>query len=505
LSSAYEVASGSQTIPLTVTTNPGAIDAWADQITNDIGQIPHDATIQITDGEMTVSDEVDGVIVDKEVLSQILNNAIVTMQPYRGTLPTVQKTAAIRRSDIEPQIAQVETMLNGPVKLVYKSKRWSLSPADFGQFITITGSRTGRGYDVGVDETALGQQIFALLGDRVNREPVDAKIQWNADKGKVEAYEKSSKGIRIQAADTGASAADSILGDHGDVEVTVKGIAPEIDSNHLDKLGITELLATGTSSFYGSKPERAENIQVGTGYLNGTLVRPRADFSFNGAIGDITEEAGYVEAPIIDGERIGQDVGGGICQVSTTVFRAAFLAGMPILDWYPHEYRLAFYEYDGWDPGLDASILQAGPRENWGDFKFTNATDGYLLVEAYVVGETDTVKIYGPHTGWTVDITGPEYGEGILGDDQPDLEIVDSELDPGTIKQTELRQDGLDVSFYRKVTAPDGAIISDRGFRSIYAARGDVWKVSPDEKGQSPATLNPHKIGSDSGHQDDSD
>src|SRR4051794_26936612 len=141
---------------------------------------------------------------------------------------------------------------------------------------------------------------------------------------------------------------------------------------------------------------------------------------------------------------------------------------MPILDWYPHEYRLAFYEYDGWDPGLDASILQAGPRENWGDFKFTNATDGYLLVEAYVVGETDTVKIYGPHTGWTVDITGPEFGEDILGDDQPDLEIVDSELDPGTIKQTELRQDGLDVSFYRKVTAPDGTIISDRGFRSIY-------------------------------------
>ena len=111
-----------------------------------------------------------------------------------------------------------------------------------------------------------------------------------------------------------------------------------------------------------------------------------------------------------------------------------------------------------------------------------------------------TVKIYGPHTGWDVEITGPTYGDPILGDDQPDLEIVDPELPDGTIKQTELRQDGLDVSFYRKVTAPDGTIISDRGFRSVYAARGDVWKVSPDEKGQSPATLDPHKVGTD---QDD--
>lgn len=503
LSSAYSAASGDQSVPLTVTINPTAIQSWADQVTNDIGQVPRNATLSVEDGKVVTTEEVDGIIVDMPALNSIITNAITTMEPYRGTLPTINKVAEIRSSDIAPQVAQLDEMLSKPVRLVYKSKKWTLTPAEFGKYITINESRTGAGYDITVDETGLGQDIFALVGDRINRDPVNAKIQWNPEKGKngqVEAYENSSKGVRIQAADTGAAAADAIMGDHGDVEITVKGIAPEIDSNHLDKLNITELLATGTSSFYGSKPERATNIEVGTSLMNGTLVRPGENFSFNAAIGDITTEAGYVEAPIIDGERIGQDVGGGICQVSTTVFRAALLAGMPILDWYPHEYRLAFYEYDGWDPGLDASILQAGPRENWGDFKFENATDGYLLVESYVVGETVTVKIYGPHTGWDVEITGPTYGDPILGDDQPDLEIVDPELPDGTIKQTELRQDGLDVSFYRKVTAPDGTIISDRGFRSVYAARGDVWKVSPDEKGQSPATLDPHKVGSD---QDD--
>jgi len=103
----------------------------------------------------------------------------------------------------------------------------------------------------------------------------------------------------------------------------------------------------------------------------------------------------------------------------------------------------------------------------------------------------------------SLDEASTRLGEDILGDDEPDIEIVDPELDPGTIKQTELRQDGLDVSYYRKVTAPDGTIISDRGFRSIFAARGDVWKVSPDEKGKSPAVLDPHKVGSDKDESSD--
>ncbi len=140
-------------------------------------------------------------------------------------------------------------------------------------------------------------------------------------------------------------------------------------------------------------------------------MKPGDTFSFNNAIGDITPEAGYVEASVVDGERIGKDVGGGICQVSTTVFRAAFLAGFPIGEWWPHLYRLAFYEYDGWTAGLDASILQSGPREDWGDFTFHNTTDGYLLIEAYVDGQTDVVTIYGPETGWDVYVSDPWEGQ----------------------------------------------------------------------------------------------
>jgi len=376
LSSAYTVASGDKVVPLNLTVNPAAVDAWADQVTADIGQQPHNAELLVTDGNLSVTNEVDGVVVDKDELKNIVGSSIATLAPFRGTLPTVNKVAQIRATDIQPQVAQLQTALATPIKLTYKSKHWTLTAKDLGQFVQITESKTGPGYDVKIDDTALGQFIYGMVGDRVNRAPVDAKIQWNADKGHVEAYSDSSKGVKIQAADTADAVAKSLMSDHASVEITVKGIAPTIDSDHLDALHIDEQLAVGTSSFYGSKEERAINIAVGTQLLNGALVKPRADFSFNAAIGDITPEAGYVEAPIIAGERIGKDVGGGICQVSTTMFRAALLAGMPILDWWPHEYRLNFYEFDGWTPGLDASILQARPREDWGDLKFTNATDG---------------------------------------------------------------------------------------------------------------------------------
>jgi vancomycin resistance protein YoaR len=367
-----------------------------------------------------------------------------------------------------------------------------------GQFVVTIPSTNGVGYDVTLDDAALGQWLLQLVGGRINRDPVNATIQWSDKKQKVVATTKSSVGVKMLAGPLADQVIKSFFGDHGNDTVPVRGLKPEIDSAHLDRLGITTKISTGSSAFYGSDEPRAANIWVGTGYLNGTIVRPGEYFSFNDSIGDITAEAGYVEAPVVDGERIGKDVGGGICQVSTTVFRAAFLGGFPIGEWWPHLYRLPFYEYDGWTPGLDASILQSGPRSDWGDFTFKNSTNGYLLIEAWVQDQSDFVTIYGPDTGWTVNVTDPWEGRKILGDDQPDIETVDADLPPGTVQQSELRQDGLEISYERIVTDSSGTVIDDWIAYSKFEARGDVWKVSPDMVGQSPATLNPHKVGSES-------
>jgi hypothetical protein len=112
-----------------------------------------------------------------------------------------------------------------------------------------------------------------------------------------------------------------------------------------------------------------------------------------------------------------------------------------------------------------------------------------LLIEAYVDEETqtDVVVIYGPDTGWNVDVSEPREGEPILSKNMPDIEMVDEKLDAGTWVQSEYRQDGLEVSYLRTVTDRDGNVVSEWIAYSRFAARGDVYKVSPDMKGKSPA------------------
>jgi vancomycin resistance protein YoaR len=492
INSTLHLAQSDQVVPLRMVVDSGMVRAWVDQVTAEIGRQPSDARIVVDGSKVTVQEEVDGIVVDQDRLQAIIAESIESMTPYRGALPITMQVAKIHAADLESEVAILQNALSKPITIVYKKKSWELKPEDISPFIVQTPRSGQPGVDVSIDTSGLGQWLFGLVGERINREPVDATVQWSNEKEKVVALTESSKGIRLLSGPLADAVAASFFASHDDVEIPVKGIAPEIDSDHLDKLNITQRLAVGTSAFWGSDENRATNIRVGTQHLNGTLIKPGAEFSFNDAVGDITAEAGYVEAAVVDGERIGKDVGGGICQVSTTVFRAAFLAGMPIGEWWPHLYRLAFYEYDGWQAGLDASILQSGPREQWGDFTFTNATDGHLLIEAYVDEEnqTDVVVIYGPDTGWNVDVSEPRTGDPILGEDMPDIEIVDEELPPGTWIQSEYRQDGLEISYVRTVTDREGNVIDEWIAYSRFAARGDVYKVSPDMKGKSPAQDN---------------
>lgn len=483
-----DLARADAVLPLRMAIDPATLDTWIDTVTTDVGVQPRNAEIIISSSaQVEIREDVDGLVVDRARVMAIIEDAISSLTPYRGPLPVTFRAANIHVEDVRPEFETLSAALSKPITIIYKNKDWTLQPEDLVPFIVQTARTDRPGYAVTIDDSGLGKWLLAMVGDRIDREPINASIAWDYEKDRVKAVSESAKGVKVLAGPLADAVIASFNGDHSDVEIPVRGIAPEIDDQRLDDLGITTKLGVGTSSFYGSGYERRTNIEVGTSYLNGTIVRPGAEFTFNGSVGDITAEAGYVEAAVVDGERIGKDVGGGICQVSTTVFRAAFFAGFPITEWWPHLYRLNFYELDGWPAGLDASILQSGPRETWGDFKFKNITDSYLLVEAYVDGETDVVVIYGAETNWDVFVSDPWEGEPLKGIDQDDVEIVDPELPAGTINHTELMQDGLEISYQRIVKDSTGEVISDRIFYSKFEARGNVYKVSPDMKGESPA------------------
>jgi vancomycin resistance protein YoaR len=379
------------------------------------------------------------------------------------------------------------------VKVEYGGNSWDISPEDFGEYIVQTNDPTKSGaaaVSIETDVKGLSKFLSSTFASQVNSDPVDAKIAWSDDLQGVYATEDSVNGVKIKPSTFAQALSSSFFGDHGNVEIPVSEIAPQIDSNNLQALGITNKIAVGDSNFDGSDPGRLTNLTVGTSLLNGTLVPPHGEFSFNHSIGVIEASKGYIEAGVITGESIGRDIGGGICQVSTTVFRAALKAGLPITEWHPHTFRLAFYEADGWQPGFDASILQ--PNDDpfgGGDFKFQNPTDSWLLIEAYTQDVNDIVIIYGPDLGYTVDIS-----DAVIGDPYPPEEatqvVVDNTLGAGEVEQTQGYLEGVDVSFTRQVYDADGNLLIDETFDSPYKPHGSIWKVSPDMSDFTPPDNN---------------
>jgi len=279
---------------------------------------------------------------------------------------------------------------------------------------------------------------------------------------------------------------NGFLSSSGPVDVPVVVTKPEIDSNNLEALKINSRLARGDSNYGGQRWQRDENIKVATDYLTGTLVRPGEEFSFNEAIGVINKERGFVESGVIVNGRASTGDGGGVCQVSTTVFRATIQAGLPITDWAEHTQRLPIYEQDGWTAGFDASILQweGGDPAEWGDFKFLNDTGGYILIQSWVDYPYNIVEIYGNDDGREVQVseatvwTGTEYPD--------DLEVVDESKPAGFMEQTEWPRLPAEAMFTVTVTYPDGTVREDE-FYSEYHGNGNVWTVSPDMQGRSPA------------------
>ena len=473
-----------QVVALRSTVDENVLNTWFDKVDNEIGAPAVDAKVQLTGTQVSIAPESTGIVVDRNATKATILSTLTSLKPVSMELATVIDRPVIFAADLEQVRSDVQNVVTGPVPVAFESKSWSVEAETLVQFLTVD---TVLENDKPIAKLAFNQEALAAgLRDRftpeVDRAPVNAEVAWSDDQGLI-ATAPSVTGITLMAPEFAAAISASFLNGHVNVDIPVVQTAPEVDSGNLAALKINTRLATGDSNYAGGSAERDINIGVGTGLLNGTLVRPGEEFSFNGAIGEITADKGYVEAGVVVAERSGKEIGGGICQVSTTVFRAAILAGLPITTWNPHTYRIKGYEADGWGPGFDASILQYGSNpEEWGDLRFENATSGWLLVEAWTEYPRMYVRVYGENLGHSVEIVDKWQSDPIT--DNEDLEIVDESLASGTIQQIEYPLDGLETGFTRVVKDANGAEVYNRAFVTKFKGRGNVFKVSPDMKGQ---------------------
>jgi vancomycin resistance protein YoaR len=287
---------------------------------------------------------------------------------------------------------------------------------------------------------------------------------------------------------------------HLDVEATIAQINQELAKNvhtiplvfqikppevtaeaTAGQLGISELVSEQSTYFVGSSVERINNIKVAAARFHGLLIPPNAVFSFNEHIGDVSLDTGFAEALIIYGGRTIRGVGGGVCQVSTTVFRAAYFGGFPIVERNSHAYRVGYYERgDTWrGPGLDATVF--APLV---DFKFKNDTPYWLLMETYVNPNASRItwKFYSTSDGREVMVNPPDV-QNVVPAPEPVYE-ENPELAQGEIKQVDYAADGADVAVVRTITR-DGIQINpdERPVRTHYQPWRAVFEYGPGTEG----------------------
>jgi vancomycin resistance protein YoaR len=486
LRSAVALARSGEQLAMPISLDYQQLDRWFDEIDRGLGSPPRNASVEIQGSDVVVVPEVDGVVMDRDQARAEIESQLLNLTPIEAKLPVSTKIATIRAADLEPARELLQRAMSNPIQVTNGGGLWTLPTTDLAQFLrqdVDLENSAAPAIHLGLDREKLAAWLDERLGAAIETEPVDAEVGWNGER--LISVEPSVDGVRLDAAKLAERVEGSFFGNGGGVEVPVTHVKPTIDSANLNKLGITTFLGSGQSNYSGSSDGRSTNVAVGARLLNGTLIPPWGEFSFNESIGWIDEDKGFVEAQVIDGEEIGQDIGGGICQVSTTVFRAAYLAGLPITEWWPHRFRIGFYEYDGWEPGLDASILQ--PTEDpatWADFKFENPSSHWMLVESWTDGVNVVVNIYGADLGYKVESTGPTWG------DKTQMlapqEVVDAELDPGTVSLVQVAAIGEELSHYRVVRDRNGELLWERSFYTRYFPSANIWKVSPDMKGQAP-------------------
>jgi vancomycin resistance protein YoaR len=396
--------------------------------------------------------------------------------------------------DVSAQADMARQVLSQPLTLVVPNA----TAEDTGSYVypvevlanMLGVQRTQNAVQVTLNPTAL-RDILVPIKNQVDRSPTNAKFIFNDTTLQLDLVSDSKTGRAMDIDASILAINDALLRGEHTVPLVVNEAQPQVPGTATgQELGITELVYAETSYFYGSSAERKQNIKAAAERFQSVLVAPGETFSMGQTMGDVSLENGFAEALIIYGNRTIKGVGGGVCQVSTTLFRAVFNAGYPIVERYPHAYRVSYYERTASgavDPklaGLDATVYF--PLV---DFKFTNDTPYWIQMETYMGSDSLTWKLYSTKDGRSVtwDTTGPK---NIVPAPAPRYE-VNTDLKKGQIEQVDWAANGADITVTRTVMK-DGAVYIQDTFTTHYQPWQAICQYGPDTK-------NPEKQARDKG------
>ena len=386
---------------------------------------------------------------------------LAQMKTFRdGEIPLPIEEEAPLIMDAASQAETLRQALSAPLTLHIADNQasdpgpWTIDKSLIAGMLTVGRFKTESGwqYQVSVDPQAI-EQLLGQIAPKVNQSSNNAHFYFNDASSQLVLIQPAVTGRTLDIAATRDAVTQKLLQGEHDIPLVITLVKPAAgDDATAASLGITGLVQSYTSYFRGSSAARLQNIQAASSRFHGLLVPPNTTFSMGQAIGDISLDNGYAEALIIFNGQTITGVGGGVCQVSTTLFRTAFFGGYPIVERNAHAYRVYYYEQtatstDHLMAGLDATVYF--PLV---DLKFTNDRPYWLLMETYFNPDdySLTWKFYSGDDGRKVDWQNLGLRNVLPA---PDPRFVENpDLAPDTCKQVDYSGDGADITVTRSVT-----------------------------------------------------
>lgn len=456
-------------VPLFLREDPARLDRYLESIAAEIAVEPRDARLDKSGADVKVLEHRVGRVMDVDRARQAVVRQVRGGKPVTIEIEVKEVPPRVTASDLESAKTAARRLVSEPVVFTLGDAEY-IFDSDMLAGALVIGPESA----VSLDATRLDNRISAIEQD-VSVAPQNVVLGWDNGVYVIE-YDAPGRALdreKLLERLNAAAASDERVEPLPVVEVRAAARA-----DNVDELGVEAHIGVGSSSFAGSSYERAVNVGAAAHNVNYKLIGPGEEFSFNHLLGPIAEDYGYIAGSIIQGDFAATDIGGGVCQVSTTVFRAAQNAGFQFSEWNPHTWRLAFYEADGSSPGLDAAIYQ--PNHEWEyelDLRFVNPLDSWLLLMMVVDGDDVSAHFYGRDPGWTAEVLPAR-----ISDPKPipdPVERVNEALAPGERRQVGVAEPGYTVWVRRTVTAADGTVLSDGDFVTDYLSKPETWEVGP--------------------------
>jgi vancomycin resistance protein YoaR len=451
----------------------GALQYEIDRIEAAVDRKPRDASLRLRGTRVVLVPAQPGLTLDRGAAAALVVHELAALDrsslpvqlPMRVTPPRV-RAASLQRAARQARIA-----LSAPVHLVVGPTRFVLTPARLAPLLQLPSG--------GQSSLAIGGPAadawLRKLGAHVERKPADATFAVNGPHVRVVPDRPGVRLDAVGAADAVLAAALRRVPERRVATLPVETAPASLTEAKARAMGIVGLVSSYTT-VYGGVPNRIHNVQLVARLVDDKLIAPGTEFSFNKTTGERTAAKGFLVAPVIVNGEVTTGLGGGVCQVSTTVFNAAFEAGLKITARTNHALYISHYPQ-----GRDATVNYPDV-----DLRFVNDTSHWLLLRTFVGSSSLTVSLYGTPTGRkVVSTTAPLVAHGKI----KIKKTVDPTLAPGQEVVDDPGEPALTTSVTRDVYTSNGKLLYHDVWYSSYRASPELLRVGPKKtKPKQPAT-----------------